>query len=128
VTLHDRLRRVVDSLPEGASVSLPVEVLREWLDDEGAAPEQTSEAQGFDLTAQDAAALLDRSASTVRGWCASGVLPGAYRLQGREWRIPRGALASLRPNGKDEPRMQRRQPDLGAWRKVKPETRRGQPR
>ena len=120
MTLRDRLRRIVDPLPDGAAVSLPVDVLRDWLDaEEGDFPEQTSsEPQGFDLTVQDAADLLGRAPSTVRGWCSSGVLPGAYRLRGREWRIPRSSLDSLRPDRDHRPTLNRREPDLGAWRKV----------
>ena len=32
MTLHDRLARMVEALPDGASVSLPVAVVRGWLD------------------------------------------------------------------------------------------------
>lgn len=119
MTLHDRIRRIVDPLPPGASVSLPADVLRSWLEqaDEDAPPPAPDEC--FDLTVASAAELVGRAPSTVRGWCASGTLPGAYRLQGREWRVPRASLAALR-NGPREKSVkhERRQPALDEWRRA----------
>ena len=35
-----------------------------------------------------------RKDSTVREWCEAGLFPGAYKLRGREWRVPfAGVLA-----------------------------------
>lgn len=104
-----RLAAIVDPLPDGAAVSLPVEVIRGWLDEDAG--------EGMDLTIEEVGRLAGRAPSTVRTWCGQGRLPGAYRLQGREWRIPRTAIAALRgiahapSHGADNG-------DLGAWRRV----------
>lgn len=76
-----------------------------------------------DLTVAQVAARYDRHPSTVRGWCESGVLRGAYRLRGREWRVPAETLAAFEQaeRGARRPDVQhsgRRTPvDLGSWRK-----------
>lgn len=74
------------------------------------------------LTVQEVAEATDRAPSTVRTWCAEGRLPGARRLRGREWRIPRKALDALldgeeptqRGGGADHLDVPRG--GLGAWR------------
>jgi excisionase family DNA binding protein len=57
--------------------------------DGGATAEPT-----IDLTVKQVAALLGRSPSTVREWCAKGVLPG-YRLRGAQWRVSRADLRAF---------------------------------
>ena len=47
------------------------------------------------MTVDEAAERIGRSPSTVRAWCRDGSLPGAYRLRGREWRVPPAALAKM---------------------------------
>ncbi len=79
------LARAVEGIPNGGSVTLPVAWLRERL--EGA-----NEDVVVDLTVEQVANKLGRSPSTVRNWLAAGEIPGAYRLKGREWRIPPAAL------------------------------------
>ena len=118
MTLRDRLLRIVEPLPPGASVSLPVDVLRTWLEQGDETPASTAAEHLVDLTAVAAAGLLGRAPSTVRGWCASGALPGAYRLQGREWRVPRASLAALRNDAPKPIRAQGRAHALDAWRQV----------
>jgi hypothetical protein len=41
MTVADRLRAIVRELPSGASVTLPADALRAWLDDEPATPSPT---------------------------------------------------------------------------------------
>lgn len=48
-----------------------------------------------DLTVGEVAELFGRAVSTVRTWCIQGRLPGAYRLRGREWRIPPEAIRAF---------------------------------
>ncbi len=57
----------------------------------GATPTDADEVT-VDLTVAEVAQLLGRAAGTVRGWCTTGELAGAYWLNGCEWRIPSGAL------------------------------------
>lgn len=49
----------------------------------------------IDLTADEVAALLHRKGSTVRAWCNAGSFPGAYQLNGKQWRIPRAAITAF---------------------------------
>lgn len=117
-TLADRLRRAVDGLPSGSAVSLPVDVLREWIDEEPGGPDEQAAEPLVDLTVPEVAGLLDRSDSTIRGWCQDGTLPGAYKLRGREWRVPRQALRELRdPQTNGKPRLAKRHAPLDAYRR-----------
>ncbi len=79
--------------------------------------------QPADFTVADLAVRFGRKPSTVRGWCELGRLPGAYRMHGREWRIPVAALAAFeaearRPKTASEShhRPSGQTTDLGAWR------------
>jgi excisionase family DNA binding protein len=45
-----------------------------------------------DMTAEEVGQHLGRAPSTVRNLCAAGEFPGAYKLNGKDWRIPREAL------------------------------------
>jgi hypothetical protein len=95
VSTRDTLAALVRAYPDGASVPVPKSWLQELLSGEGAngAPQIASSDVEVDLDCAHVAALLSRSASTVRNWCAAGVIPGAYRIRGRrEWRVPRSAL------------------------------------
>lgn len=45
-----------------------------------------------DLTVSEVAEEFGRAESTVRTWLGQALIPGAYRLRGREWRVPPAAL------------------------------------
>ena len=85
-----RLARILAPLPDDATV--PVGWLRDQI---GSQPEPEDETELADLKVHELAAKLGRSASTVRGWCGSGELEGAYKLNGREWRIPPAAAKAF---------------------------------
>ena len=87
MTLEGRLRQMVTALPNEASVTLPVSVVRGWLDEEG-------DDSLDDYTVADVAAKLNRSEGTVRSWICSGEFE-AYWL-GREYRITLTGLAAYR--------------------------------
>lgn len=129
MTLRQRLRSIIEHLPAGAAVTLPADTLRVWLDDEpSGAVSADSDRALVDLTVAAAAGMLGRGASTIRWWCASGLLAGAYRLNGREWRIPRDALRALAtasriPRASAPARGGSLK--LGAWRGEAPALRRG---
>lgn len=110
-----RLAELLGQLPPTAMV--PVQWVREQLDAE---PVEDTSAIG-DLSLEAAAAEVHRATSTVRGWCSSGALRGAYKLRGRDWFIPRPALRafldSQRPTP-EEPPPDEGAVDLGAWRNV----------
>lgn len=107
------LQKALAVLPDDALV--PVQWVRALARAEG--PEQL-----VDLTVAQVARELGRSPATIRGWCGSGRIQEAYRLRGREWRIPHSALrqffrleASERnaSAGSDGPHTT----DLRMWRK-----------
>jgi hypothetical protein len=81
-------------------------------------------------TVAEVALQLHRSPSTVRGWCEAGRFAGAFKLNGRDWRIPPAAVERFldaqrptAPSAADPARAARprtgrgRSIDLGAWRK-----------
>ena len=65
--LVDRLKAIIDGMPDGGSVSLPVTWLRNLLDAEG-------DSGGMDrlLTLEEAGSVVGRSPGTVRTWANSG--------------------------------------------------------
>jgi helix-turn-helix protein len=108
------LRALAEALPAGTPLSVP----REWVLELLAARPDHSAAAPADATAQSVAARYGRRASTIRGWCEAGRFPGAYRLHGREWRIPRAASeafeAAQRPAGTQARGVQ----PLSDWRRL----------
>lgn len=119
--VREKVADIVDSIPEGASVTLPRRVLADWLDADADACENGGhgdERAVADLTVEDIAQAHGKAESTVRGWLQE--VPGAYRL-GNELRVPREAwrayLDSL-SDGDDGPAKVRskRTADLGSWR------------
>ncbi len=117
MSIEDRLRRIVTALPEQASVTLPVLLVKEWLEVEADDPLA-------DLTVADVALQLGRSPGTVRDWIRRGDLE-AYQL-GKEYRITRPALTTFCQQQRNGPQTSERsaaapsrRPDLGAWRKLR---------
>lgn len=104
-------------LPDEGAITLPVGWLRGLLRTD-APPEQRT-----DLTVAEMAGELGRATSTVRGWLGKGLLPEAYRLHGREWRVPRTAFQEFidrerRGGGVRRTRDEDCQAvDLSAWRR-----------
>lgn len=92
------LRALAEATAPGGSVLVP----REWLllvVGEGTAAGSVE----VDLTIAEVAALFNRAPSTIRGWCESKLLPGAYRNRGREWRIPRAAVRAYQEQERQRP-------------------------
>ena len=81
----DELRDLAERLPPGAALTLPRETLLELCG-------RTHVCNGADLTVAQLAAQLGRQPATVRAWCERGELEGAYKLNGREWRVPPAAV------------------------------------
>jgi excisionase family DNA binding protein len=93
------IRELAQSLPPHSLMPVPRELILECLCndpcDEREAPALTS-AEEKDLTVADLAALFNRAPSTVRAWLEAGQFEGAYRLNGRAWRVPRSAVRKFR--------------------------------
>jgi excisionase family DNA binding protein len=118
------LRVMVDQMPAGAMITLPVDWLRVRLGIASDAPPRETAAEAIaDLSVEEVASLMKRKPSTVRGWCASGALE-AYRLQGRDWRVTRASLRAFqdrqRPARTTPSKRRRDVVDLGGWRAALP--------
>src|SRR2546422_10639661 len=68
----------------------------------------------LDLTIRDLAKQFGKQPSTVRAWVERGDFPGAYKLHGKEWRVPVSAVEPF------QNRQRRAKSDtrLSAWRRV----------
>lgn len=87
-----------------------------------------------DFTVIQLAHRYNRKPSTVRMWVESGRFPNAYKLRGREWRVPtasirqfeavelnthEGRVREAGASGQPARARKGQKPDLGDWRKVK---------
>src|SRR2546426_7588935 len=113
MTLADRLRELAERLPPGGSLTLTRDGLLNLAALDGGQADEA--AVPPDFTVVELAARFHRSASTVRDWCEHGRFEGAYKLNGRDWRIPQAAvdtfLGEQRRKGPVAP--------LGAWRALR---------
>jgi len=114
MSLADRLRELAERLPPGGSLTLTRDGLLNLAASDGGQADRA--AARADLTVAELAARFHRSASTVRDWCEHGRFKGAYKLNGRDWRIPVTALDGFlaEQRGEKTPAAQ-----LGAWRAVR---------
>ena len=88
----ERLRLLVESAPPDATV--PVRWIGELLDQDDASVEPAMRRNGSDpimpdLSVDEIMTATSRERPTVIGWIQGGEFPNAYKLSGREWRIPR---------------------------------------
>ena len=120
MTLLQHLRALSAGLPPGASVTLSGDWLREQLADTTG---QGAEALDADQTIAQLAERFGRAPSTVRAWLEADRFPGAYKLRGRDWRVPAaGVAAFLEAERAPRPIASRRaggaRVSLGDWRKA----------
>src|SRR6059036_1903902 len=71
-----------------------------------------------DLTIQELATMFGKRPSTVRGWIERGDFPGAYKLHGKEWRVPPSALDAFQQaqRARSANPQAEAKADLSAWR------------
>jgi len=117
VTPLERLRKAVELLPAGVCVTAQREALLEAL---GGAVEAPSALSPGDLTVADLAVAdlaerFRRSPSTIRGWLETGRFPGAYKLNGRDWRVPIDGVQAFENHQRG--RRGQTEVDLSGWRK-----------
>ena len=106
-------------MPSGSVINLPRDDIGELLDE--LTPPDAEGPEVGDLTLPEVADRVGRAQSTVRSWCSRGLLVGAYRLNGRDWRVPPAALdAFLEAQGTQSSATPPTGPlgitDLSAWR------------
>jgi excisionase family DNA binding protein len=113
MSIVDRLRELAERLPPGGSLTLT----REGLLDLATADDGESEqpAAPADFTVAELASRFHRSASTVRDWCEHGRFEGAYKLNGRDWRVPPAAVDAFLAEQRGEKQIT----PLEAWRAVR---------
>src|SRR5438552_1252344 len=85
MTLED-LRELAARLPTESSVTLPRDALLE------AVGEPSRLQPSIGLTVAELAARFHRASSTVRGWVEAGRFPEAFKLEGRDWRVPESSV------------------------------------
>ena len=81
--LSDRLARMIDGVPDSASITLPVEVVKGWLSENGSGLDH-------DHTVEEVAKFFDRSPATIRAWIRKERLE-AYLFRGNEYSITQAA-------------------------------------
>jgi excisionase family DNA binding protein len=111
------IRRLIAVLPsEQSAVTFTRADLRAMVEGD---TEATNAPPTRDLTAEEVAEETGRAPSTVRGWLIAGQLRG-YKLNGRDWRVPRSALREyLDRQAEPEPEPSPAEVDIGAWRTLR---------
>src|SRR4051812_922694 len=93
IQIREALGVLAAIAPPGALIQVPRELLLDLL--AGVSGEIESSMAGSDLTTAEVAAHFKRSPTTVRAWLDAGRIPGAYKLRGRAWRVPRPGLKAM---------------------------------
>src|SRR5713101_1465588 len=114
MSLAERLRELAERLPSGGSLTLTRDGLLTLAASDGDQADQAVAPQA-DFTVAELAARFHRSASTVRDWCEHGRFESAYKLNGRDWRIPQAAVDTFLAEQRGEKHVS----SLGAWRGVR---------
>jgi hypothetical protein len=113
------LQVYAETLPPGTAVPVPRETLLELLAGRagGVAAHGGPPA---DLTVADLCTWFRRKPSAVRAWLERGDFPEAYKLKGRDWRVPAAAVEAFRANqARDVGERAPAEGDLGAWRRLR---------
>jgi excisionase family DNA binding protein len=114
MNLADRLRQLAERLPPGGSLTFTRDGLLHLAASDSGQADQGLAPQA-DFTVAELAARFHRSASTVRDWCEHGRFEGAYKLNGRDWRISQAAVDLFLAQQRRQGPVAR----LGAWRAVR---------
>ena len=113
--LVDRLKAIIDGMPQDGAVTLSVAFLSRLIEAEAA-----ESGMGRLLTLEEAGDIVGRSPSTVRTWLNTGQLDG-FKLNARSWRIRESALRTFierQESGGHEPPTVRNSGSvhISAWR------------
>src|SRR5437667_5116684 len=119
--LLESLRGALTAMPPGALV--PRDWLLEQLGDvspDAPTPVVPAPPTRVDVTIRGLAQLFGKQPSTVRAWVERGDFTGAYKLHGKEWRVPISSVEAFQDRQR---RRAKSEPRLSAWRSVKPANR-----
>jgi hypothetical protein len=120
--LLDQLRAMAEAVPAGGAVTLPRDWLLAQLSTSG---DTATTPPAVDLTVEALVSLFGKRPSTVRSWLEEGRFPGAWKLRGRQWRVPHSAVVAFqeaeRQGGDIQGRDAPTQPvgSLGDYRSVR---------
>src|SRR5207249_7023636 len=115
--LLESLRGALTAMPPGALV--PRDWLLEQLGDvspDAPTPVVPAPPAHVDVTIRGLAQLFGKQPSTVRAWVERGDFTGAYKLHGKEWRVPVSGVDAFQ-NGQRR-RTAKSEARLSAWRTV----------
>ena len=119
MSLHERLCAIANALPsDGAAVTLTRADLVALI---GPEPGEAASDATSDLTVEQVAVETGRAPSTIRSWLIAGDLRG-YKLNGRDWRVPRSALRDYieaQAAGPNDTPPDTQEVDITAWRRVR---------
>ena len=106
----ESLRTALAAMPPGSLVP------RDWLLEQlsGVPLESSQSPAVVDLNIGGLAQLFGKRPSTVRAWVERGGFPGAYKLHGKEWRVPASAVERFQ----NCQRRAKSSAGLSAWRAV----------
>lgn len=115
------LRAALTAMPPGTLVP------RDWVLEQlnagvegGPAQPAPAPPRIVDLTIRDVARAFGKSPSTVRAWVERGDFAGAYKLHGKQWRIPASAVDAFQDHQRTVAGPRRRDRGrLSAWRSVR---------
>lgn len=113
-SLAKRLRELAEHLPAGGSLTITRDAL---LGLAAGSCESEHAVAPHGLTVIELGGRFHRSPSTIRDWCEHGRFEGAYKLNGRDWRIPQAAVDAFLAQQRGQPG----EPPvkLSAWRAVR---------
>ncbi len=112
----ESLREALTAMPPGTLVPRDWVLARLPEDTQGVPPAVTPALpRRVDLTIRDLAQLFGKQPSTVRAWVERGDFAGAYKLHGKEWRVPESGVEAFQ----NRQRGATSDAGLSAWRKVK---------
>lgn len=108
----ESLRTALAAMPPGTLVP------RDWLLEQlfGVSTVPSESPALVDLTIGELSRLFGKRPSTVRAWVERGDFPGAYKLHGKEWRVPASAVEAFQDRQRGRTKSE---PQLSAWRSVK---------
>ena len=113
MTLEERLRQLASALPsDDSAVTITRADLVALLEENNGNARVSSTR---DLTVAEVANETGRARSTVRAWLISKSLRG-YKLNNRDWRVPRPALREYLEAQATEASETRGEVDITAWR------------
>lgn len=118
MSFADRIREMIANVEDAtAPVTLPKVWVEELLNAHTPRRSELGPEPLGGYTIAQVAAAFHRDHTTIWAWVQAGEFSGAYRLQGREWRLPLKGIEAFLARQQAPREKGRRQISLGSWRK-----------